>query len=237
MDSLLNAAIESPALAAAIHTLATASVSLDAQLPIRTPSDSYAASPTIHTVPQATSPSRATIGVRPPSGAGDVLVILGDGVAAYQHAVAIGERMAIGKGKIALVATGSATHGVAGARVVGDEIVARERAARLHAGSTAAVVAVDAPLTTTFEGAHTEWLHDMIGEFEPTAIWAIVDATRRPADLARWLRSVGPVDALAVVNATLTTNLSEILDLGIPIATLDGQPATVETWATLSRSC
>jgi hypothetical protein len=66
-----------------------------------------------------------------------------------------------------------------------------------------------------------------------TAVWAIVDATRKTADTARHLRALGEVEALVVHSVELTSDPATVLGLDLPIFSLDGKPATPHAWAAM----
>jgi hypothetical protein len=90
------------------------------------------------------------------------------------------------------------------------------------------VVAVDAPT-----GQREEWARQVIDALEPTAVWAAVDATRKPEDLFEWSEQLGGFDALGVSNLDNTVSPAAVLRCGIPVGRLDGRPATPLLWATL----
>jgi hypothetical protein len=66
-----------------------------------------------------------------------------------------------------------------------------------------------------------------------TAVWSIVDATRKTADTARHLRTLGEVEALVVHGVELTADPASVLGLDLPIYSLDGKPATPHAWAAM----
>jgi hypothetical protein len=61
----------------------------------------------------------------------------------------------------------------------------------------------------------------------------VVDATRKTADTARHLRTLGEVEALVVHSVELTTDPGTVLGLDLPIFSLDGKPATPHAWAAM----
>ena len=65
----------------------------------------------------------------------------------------------------------------------------------------------------------------------PNAVWAVVDATRKTLDVRRALSAIGRVDALAVTGAADTASPASVLHLGVPVALLDGVPASPQRWA------
>jgi len=83
----------------------------------------------------------------------------------------------------------------------------------------------------TYDRASAAAILEALG---PDQVWGVVDARTKTGDSARWLADVGArraVDALAVRGAFETTQLGTVLDLGVPVAWLDGIPATQVAWA------
>jgi hypothetical protein len=163
----------------------------------------------------------------PPGRPGDVLVLLGEPVAATAAAAQLAGLMRLDPAGT-LIATPNLT-GVAGAQRVQSLLEADRRARRMRVGAVPNLVVVDAPVT----GHDPTWTAAMVEALRPTAVWAMVDATRKPADLARHLRSLGTVDALAVYATGVSGDPATVLELGVPVAWLDGRPATPGTWAGL----
>lgn len=67
-------------------------------------------------------------------------------------------------------------------------------------------------------------------------LWAVVDATRRTADVEAWLRDVAPaggVDAVSLVDTAATAAPAAGLDLSAPVVLLDGRPATPAAWVSM----
>ncbi|MDQ1652552.1 MAG: hypothetical protein QOI35_1752, partial [Cryptosporangiaceae bacterium] len=91
------------------------------------------------------------------------------------------------------------------------------------------LVVVDAPI----EGDNGAWAHAVAEELGASAVWALVDATRKTADVARHLRGLGIVDAIAVHGTAATSDPASVLSLGVPVALLDGRRATPQAWAAL----
>ena len=91
------------------------------------------------------------------------------------------------------------------------------------------VVVLDAPV-----GAIDPiWVNDMCDALGATALWAVVDATRKTADTARHLRTLGDVEALVVHSVDLTADPATVLGLDLPIFSLDGKPATPHALAAM----
>ncbi len=65
-------------------------------------------------------------------------------------------------------------------------------------------------------------------------VWAVVDARTKTVDAAAWIAQVGAlvgVDAVAVRGLFDTAQPGTVLDLGVPVAWIDGVPATTVAWA------
>jgi hypothetical protein len=73
----------------------------------------------------------------------------------------------------------------------------------------------------------------MIDALEPTMVWGAVDAGRKPEDLFDWSERLGGFDALGVTDVDATVSPAAVLQCGIPVGRLDGQPATPARWTSL----
>ena len=97
-----------------------------------------------------------------------------------------------------------------------------------HAG-TVTIVAVDAPMR-----ADAYWMRQMLAIWSPVAVWAVVEATRKPEDVEPWLDSMARVDALIVQDTDLSADPAAVLHrVAAPVAVLDGVRATPHRWASL----
>lgn len=75
---------------------------------------------------------------------------------------------------------------------------------------------------------------DLIAALAPTQLWAVADARSKPRDCTRWLGGVGAVravDALAVTGLFDTSEPGTVLGLPVPVAWIDGVPASRMAWA------
>jgi len=88
-------------------------------------------------------------------------------------------------------------------------------------------------LTAPAGGRDLRWAEAMLDALEPSAVWGVVGADRKPEDIAAWSDALGGLDALAVEHLDLTVSPASVLRLGIPVARLDGQKATPALWAVL----
>ena len=107
-----------------------------------------------------------------------------------------------------------------------DEVTDNRRAWRRRTYPTVAVI--DAPL-----GRPTAWVAEVLAALEPTAVWGVVEASRKVEDLAAWSSDLGGLDALCLTGLDDTVSPATPLRTGIPVALLEGQPATPDRWADL----
>ena len=91
------------------------------------------------------------------------------------------------------------------------------------------IVAVDAPMTA----AGALQARAYLSALQPSATWGAVEATRKPHDVGAFARSVGGFQALALSAVEETSDPAAVLELGIPVARLNEQPATASAWAAL----
>jgi hypothetical protein len=89
------------------------------------------------------------------------------------------------------------------------------------------VVAIEQPV----RAGGSQWASDMLRALEPALCWGVAEASRKPEDLASWSRSLGGIDVLALVDLEGTTTPAAALAAGVPVGSLDGQPATPQLWA------
>jgi hypothetical protein len=164
-----------------------------------------------------------------PDGPGEILVLAGD----LQHAVPIGKDLlgqaGIDQSHLLLAGPSAAGTGLHSSRVIHDAKAAAARADKLQSADSAWVVVLDAPVG----GTDPIWVSDMCDALGATAVWAVVDATRKTADTARHLRTLGEVEALVVHSVDLTADPATVLGLDLPIFSLDGKPATPHAWAAM----
>jgi hypothetical protein len=164
-----------------------------------------------------------------PSRAGEILVIAGELHGSLDVARTAAKRLRIDPASILVAGPTLAGTGLHTSRRMSGPVEAAKRAARLHSSDTPHLVVVDAPI----EGDNGTWAHAVAEELGASAVWALVDATRKTADVARHLRGLGIVDAIAVHGTAATADPASVLSLGVPVALLDGRRATPQAWAAL----
>ena len=79
--------------------------------------------------------------------------------------------------------------------------------------------------------ADRRWAREMLRAMRPSCVWGLARASTKPEDVGRWANDIGGVDALVVEDVAGTVTPAAILSTGIPVARLDGQPATPARWA------
>ena len=169
----------------------------------------------------------ATAGV--PDGPGEILVLAGDVNLGVPMAKQLLEQIGVGESHLLLAAPSTAGTGLHSSKLISSREVAEARVEKLHSADAPWVVVMDAPVG----GTDPLWVNDMCDAIGATAVWAIVDATRKTADTARHLRTLGEVEALVVHGVELTADPASVLGLDLPIFSLDGKPATPHAWAAM----
>jgi hypothetical protein len=165
----------------------------------------------------------------PPGRAGDIFVLVGEVSRALPLAREAARALRLDPDSVLLAASHGAAAAVPPAARVSGPPDAERRARRMHRADVPHVAVVDAPVDDT----DPEWVKDVCDAFGATAVWAVVDATRKTADAARQLAGLGKVHGLAVYATAVSGDPASVLRVGPPVALLDGQPATAHAWAGL----
>jgi hypothetical protein len=164
-----------------------------------------------------------------PDAPGEILVLAGE----VHHAVGIAKQLlgqiGVDQSHLLLAGPTAAGTGLHSSRLIHDAKAAALRADKLQSAEAPWIVVLDAPVGRT----DPIWVNDMCDALGATAVWAVVDATRKTADTARHLRTLGEVEALVVHSVDLTTDPGTVLGLDLPIFSLDGKPATPHAWAAM----
>ncbi len=163
-----------------------------------------------------------------PSRPGDVLVIAGELGSALHAAQWATKKLRLDPTQLLLAGPTTAGTPVHPSRRISGAPDAQRRAGRMHRADVPWIVVFDAPL-----GVDPTWTEALREALEATAVWATVDATRKPGDTVNHLRGIGRADALAVYNADLCADPGTVLALPMPVALLDGVVATPHEWAAL----
>jgi hypothetical protein len=166
---------------------------------------------------------------KPPQRPGDVFAVVGDGQGAWDAGVQLALSMGLDERAVFLVSQSNAMARVPAARRLGSVEQIEAKLERWHHKSTATIVVVDAPMTPTA----ADWNREVLEVLEPTASWLVVPATRKTGDVAEWAKRLGPADGLVITEVAASRDPASVLCLGIPVAWLDGRPATAGAWAGL----
>lgn len=169
-----------------------------------------------------------------PRDPGTVLVVAGP----PEDAARVAELLALRSGTGPVVAAGDAEAGGtgagAGAGAAGRRLTTPAAAARwraeLSGGDGVTVVALGVRPGRAREDAAAE----LLAALAPDQAWGVVDARSKTRDCARWIAGVGarrPLDALAVGGLFDTSEPGTVLGLGVPVAWIDGVPASRLAWA------
>ncbi|HEY0000034.1 MAG TPA: hypothetical protein VGB74_06245 [Actinoplanes sp.] len=164
-----------------------------------------------------------------PDGPGEILVLAGDLNLSVPIARQLLDQIEVPENHLLLAAPTTAGTGLHSSRLISTPEAAEGRVEKLHSAEDAWIVVLDAPVG----GTDPLWVNEMCDALGATALWAIVDATRKTADTARHLRTLGEVEALVVHGVELTADPASVLGLDLPIFSLDGKPATPHAWAAM----
>ncbi|WP_448631334.1 hypothetical protein [Cellulomonas soli] len=189
-------------------------------------------------IPVVTAPSRAP---------GTVVVVVGSGADVDAVAPVLADRLRCAPDAVVRAGTvgsrpddlppdarprGSA--GRPGAPLASPQAVARWRRTADEAPH-AWVVALAVGPSAADRAAAAGLLRGLRGD----TVWAVVDARTKAADVRRWTDEVAAqrpertIDAVAVRGLFDTAEPGTVLDLGVPVAWMDGVPATSLAWASV----
>jgi hypothetical protein len=169
---------------------------------------------------------------------GDVLALVGELVPALRAAQSIAHRLRISESDI--VVAGLTGHPAAELFSEGTEpelrtvssvreVVGIRTELRLQQTPSVVVIATDAAESDPDD----PWAAEILHALQPKAAWLMVDATRKPEDNQAEVERLGWIDAVAVYSTQLSASPATVWDLGLPVALLDGRPASTFTWAGL----
>jgi hypothetical protein len=163
-----------------------------------------------------------------PQGPGSVIIVVGAREAALLLARQITAELGLDPDSLVIASSGYKGRAIPAERRLSTVETAAEARRSWRRRRRPTVVAVDAAT-----GRTGEWVRRVIDALEPTSVWGAVEATRKPEDLFEWSEQLGGFDALGVSNLEHTVSPAAVLQCGIPVARLDGRPATALQWASL----
>jgi hypothetical protein len=164
-----------------------------------------------------------------PDGAGEVLFVVGPGVEALRAARALALSLRLDPDRVQWATRGDLAGLAPKASRMTTVEAAVDRRQDAASASTVTIVAVDAPLRSD-----AYWMSQMLAIWEPVAVWAVVEATRKPEDLEPWVAGLPRLDAIMVQDTDLSADPAAVLArVEAPVALVDGVRATPHRWASL----
>ena len=164
-----------------------------------------------------------------PRGAGEAVFVVGPGADALRAARSLAAALHLDPDCVQWATRGDLAGLAPRSSRITSVDVAVDRRQESIADGTVTIVAVDAPLR-----ADAYWMAQLVGVWAPVAVWAVVEATRKPEDLEAWLDGLPRVDALVVQDADLSADPAAVLRrVDAPVAVVDGARATPHRWASL----
>ena len=162
-----------------------------------------------------------------PTTRGVVIAVVGNGSAPVDLAVRLLEEQGLPSDALVVASPGELP-GVPVWLQIDDGAAAAERRQSWRRRERATVVAVPCvgPNGPAFA-------RDVLDNLEPTLVWGVVEAYRKPEDVSEWCERLGGVDALALVGLRDTASPAAVMRTGIAIGRVDGEPATPLHWADL----
>jgi hypothetical protein len=164
-----------------------------------------------------------------PREAGSVIAIVGERQAALAAANALVQQAGISLEHVVLACPHDDDLSPSGEPAIARASAAAERRHGWRRRPGPTVVIVDAPVGR----ASGTWANSMLTALEPELVWATVDATRKPEDIEAWAERLGGIDALSLQALDETESPAAVLRTGIPVARIDGTPASAVRWAAL----
>lgn len=164
-----------------------------------------------------------------PTAAGDIFAIVGEGEAAWDAGVQLARSLDLDERAVVYVTAGHAPAKVAPARRITAIDQLSARADRWRKRTTPTIAVVDAPMTVK----SARWNRQALATLDAEAVWLVVPATRKTDDVAKWANRLGRTDGLVVTDVDASSDPASVLQLGFPVAWLDGRPATPGAWAGL----
>ena len=167
---------------------------------------------------------------RVPAGSSEVLMVVGPGAETFAAARSLALSLRLEPEDVQWAASGA----LAGLAPEACRITSLDTAIERQRSSTATgsvtVIAVDVPLRTS----GGPWLEHMLSVWSPSAVWAVLDSTRKPEDLVPWLDGLPQLDAVIVQDTESTADPAAVLShVSVPVALVDGARATAHRWASL----
>jgi hypothetical protein len=164
-----------------------------------------------------------------PNAAGDVIVVVGERTPALALARSIAAELGLAHDEVVLASDDDDGDDLPlGCLLPTLPAVADERCSARWRRRPSIVV-----VTTPVRPGASTFGRRALEALEPTATWGAVAASSKPEDVLAWSDSLGGLDAVAVDGLDATATPASILGTGIPVARLDGRPASPALWTAL----
>lgn len=162
-----------------------------------------------------------------PSANGVVIAVIGVGAQPVVLARALAADRGLDPDNLVLATERELGDGIPSWLQITDPGTAEERRRSWRRRDHATLVAVSVPSVTT----SSQWARSMLDRLEPTQTWGIVNAAWKPEDVEAWSERLGGFDVLALEHVADTVSPAAAIQVDIPIARIDGMPATPLRWA------
>ena len=156
-----------------------------------------------------------------------LVVFAGDAAAALEVAHEFGERSTRWNGDIAVLSRNATVDGVPPWLLINEFADLQTRSARWRQRDGIVPVVLDIGV----EAVDRRWAIQALTEMRADQCRLVVEAWRLAEDVGRLAGKLGGVDTLELVSVTDTVDPLAMLDLGIPIGSIEGRPANSELLA------
>jgi hypothetical protein len=162
-----------------------------------------------------------------PDGPGETLVVIGESTHAVEVCRHVAAHLRLDTDDILFAGRNAIAAGVSGKKRIASAHDARVWAKRLRKSDASSLVAIEAALD------ESSWAASIVEAIRPTAVWVVIDASRKTSDVAHHLQGLRRVDALALRSTLSSGDPASALSLRLPVALLDGRPPTPYAWAAM----
>lgn len=164
-----------------------------------------------------------------PDANGVVIAVVGVGAQPVMLARALAVERGLDPDNLVLATEHELGDGIPTWLQINDPATAEERRRSWRRRDYQTYVAISLPAVT----ASQDWARSMLDNLEPTQTWGIVNAAWKIEDVDSWSDRLGGFDVLALEHLSDTVSPASAIQLDLPIARLDGRPATPLRWAEL----
>jgi hypothetical protein len=164
---------------------------------------------------------------RLPTSGGSVLLIVGERRHAMAQAASVCADLGVAESEVVVATPRRAAAGATPSLTRPEHAADERRSWRWRRRPTVVVLEVRPDV------AHDRWAARMVEALEPTFCLGVVEAYRKPEDIAMWSKQLGGLDGLALIDATTTSTPAAILGLDLPVSYIDGALADTAAWLRL----